>query len=239
MSEVVTISVDDIVPDVDTILRAQGIGAGETIDQRIRRAAENALRIFADISEPASIVEEITADVFAPIYRGLGRNADPAPIDDIYREADYFMLFAATVGHPVSDKIRELFAANEFVLGNALDVTASEATDRISHVLEKRFAQILASRIGSDADRIVLAYSPGYCGWHISAQKVLFEALHPGTIGITLRESFLMEPLKSISGVLIAGNRNVHRIDNSYVFCADCRSQPCRARMELSEDKKN
>ncbi len=238
MSEILHIPVADIVPDSAIILKTQGIGAGETVDKRISQAAEDALRIFADLAEPVAIIEEITKEAFSPIYRGLGRNADPGPIETIYQQASYLMLFAATVGQPVSKKIRDLFSANEFVLGNALDVAASEGTDQISHVLEEYFAQLIVSRPESDADITVLAYSPGYCGWHISAQKVLFEALHPETIGITLRASFLMEPLKSISGVLIAGNRRIHQIDNSYEFCADCHSEPCRARMIIDEEKK-
>jgi len=238
MSEILNISVNRIVPEVETILRAQGIVAGRAVDSRISDAAETAVKIFSDLAQPAAIVDDTTVDAFAPIYYGLGHNADPAPIENIYRQADFLMLFAATVGQAVTDKISRLFAENEFVLGNALDVTASEATDRISHVLEERFAQIVSSRPESDTDTVVFAYSPGYCGWHISAQKALFEALHPEKIGITLRASFLMEPLKSISGVLLAGNRSIHRIDNSYDFCADCASEPCRARMIIDEQKK-
>jgi hypothetical protein len=238
MSEIVNIPVADIIPDAATILRAQGIDTGRAIDDRVLEAAGAACGLFERLAEPVAIVEEISKEAFSSIYYGLGRNADPAPIEGIYRRADFLMLFAATVGQAVSDRIRELFAKNEFVLGNALDVAASEGTDRIANFLEDYFADITASRPGTGSEIKVFAYSPGYCGWHISAQKVLFDALHPERIGITLRESFLMEPLKSISGVLIAGDRSIHRIENSYEFCADCRSEPCRARMIIDEKKK-
>ncbi len=238
MSEIINIPVADITPGIEDILQAQGIAAGASLDHRIPQAAEDALTVFTELAEPVAILEEITAEAFAPIYRGLGQNADPAPIESIYRKADYLMLFAATIGKAVTDRIRDLFSKNEFVLGNALDVAASEGADRISHVLENHFARTIASRHDSHPDLTVFAYSPGYCGWHISAQKVLFESLHPETIGITLRESYLMEPLKSISGVLLAGDRSIHRIDNSYEFCADCRSEPCRARMFIDEEKR-
>lgn len=236
MSDILNIPVASIVPDTEAILKAQGIDLGRDVDDRISQAAGVALNLFSDLANPVAITGEVTADEFVPIYHGLGRNADPSPIEKIYRQADYLMLFAATVGRPLTDKIGELFARNEFVLGNALDVAASEGTDRISHFLEDYFTDIVKSRPESETDPTVFAYSPGYCGWHISAQKKLFEALHPETIGITLRESFLMEPLKSISGVLIAGSRSIHLIDNSYDFCADCRSEPCRARIMIDEE---
>ena len=77
----------------------------------------------------------------------------------------------------------------------------------------------------------LLRYSPGYCGWHVSGQKRLFEFLQPQQIGITLRESFLMQPLKSISGVMIAGPIDIHRFKNDYPFCERCETEGCRERI--------
>ena len=62
----------------------------------------------------------------------------------------------------------------------------------------------------------VLRYSPGYCGWHISGQRRLFAHLRPERIGITLHDSYLMEPLKSVSGVLIAGAKEIHAFADTY-----------------------
>ena len=73
-------------------------------------------------------------------------------------------------------------------------------------------------------------YSPGYCGWHISAQERLFARLRPEQIGIRLNERFLMTPLKSISGVLVAGPARIHQVTGSYPFCAQCKSPACRER---------
>jgi hypothetical protein len=76
----------------------------------------------------------------------------------------------------------------------------------------------------------VLLYSPGYCGWHISGQKKLFEFLRPERIDIRLNERFLMIPLKSISGVLVAGAAEIHHISERYPFCDHCQSPTCRER---------
>jgi hypothetical protein len=77
---------------------------------------------------------------------------------------------------------------------------------------------------------VFLRYSPGYCGWDITGQRQLFQALRPEEIGITLRESCLMEPLKSISGVLVAARPEDHRFDNTYPFCSACTTKTCRSR---------
>jgi hypothetical protein len=84
---------------------------------------------------------------------------------------------------------------------------------------------------GAPPGDVFLRYSPGYCGWDITGQRQLFRALRPEEIGITLRESCLMEPLKSISGVLVAARPEVHRFDNNYPFCRVCTMRTCRSRM--------
>jgi hypothetical protein len=84
---------------------------------------------------------------------------------------------------------------------------------------------------GAPPGDVFLRYSPGYCGWDITGQRQLFQALRPEEIGITLRESCLMEPLKSISGVLVAARPEVHRFDNNYPFCSACTTQTCRSRI--------
>jgi hypothetical protein len=78
---------------------------------------------------------------------------------------------------------------------------------------------------------LVLTYSPGYCGWHITGQRALFARLKPEEIGIKLTASCLMRPLKSVSGVILAGEREAHLFDDSYPFCDECADRPCRARI--------
>ena len=76
----------------------------------------------------------------------------------------------------------------------------------------------------------VLAYSPGHRGWHVSGQRALFAALSPEEIGITLNSSCLMQPLKSVSGVLVAGHPDVHDFDDDFPFCSECSTRDCRVK---------
>jgi hypothetical protein len=59
----------------------------------------------------------------------------------------------------------------------------------------------------------------------------LFERLRPAEIGVGLTASCLMDPLKSVSGVLVAGPAAVHRFRPTFTFCDACATHACRARM--------
>jgi len=54
--------------------------------------------------------------------------------------------------------------------------------------------------------KITNRYSPGYCKWDVSEQQKLFQLFPENCCGITLSESSLMSPIKSISAVLGIGS---------------------------------
>ena len=110
-----------------------------------------------------------------------------------------------------------------------LDAVASIATDNAGRVAEEWAERQAAGQKDSALSRAFL-YSPGYCGWHISGQAKLFFRLRPEKIGISLNASFLMNPLKSISGVLVAGPAAIHQFSEVYPFCTYCKSPICRER---------
>ena len=53
----------------------------------------------------------------------------------------------------------------------------------------------------------------------------------PERIGVSQRDSFVMEPLKSVSGVLIAGPGEPHDLPTDYLCCGECETQGCRERL--------
>jgi cobalamin-dependent methionine synthase I len=176
-------------------------------------------------------VTELSLREFQEVFAGEGQNALPAPLPAIVAEAEGLALFAATVGEPVSQKIPELFKENDPATACMLDGIASERTEMAADLLAKEFGDTLLRRGIPESNTAVLPYSPGYCGWHITGQRKLFAFLEPGQIGISLGESCLMAPIKSVSGVLVAGNPNIHDFDNDFDFCLDCQGWECRSRI--------
>jgi hypothetical protein len=215
-------------PSRHQVMSLQGIPMGAELPQRVTILLEQAYTLYAQLTEPIGVREQITAEQFAEVYEGEGRNADPAPLAEIFPLADRLDLFAVTVGATVCAEIKRLFTVNDPALGYMLDSVASAATD----LLSMSMARDLQAEVGTDLTPI-LPYSPGYCGWNISGQAKLFAALKPEEIGISLNSSYLMQPLKSVSGVLVAAGCEVHELNSgTYAFCAECRNQSCHERID-------
>ena len=232
MIEYFEINLDKIVPSIEDIISSQGIPKGSIIKENIKKLLDESLSLFLADAQPSCIIREISKNDFEEIFIGEGMNEEEAPLKEIYPQADHLVLFAMTMGSGISERITELFDCNDFAIGSMLDSVASLAADKSVTLLEKHMAKKLFEKKMTKNSSMVLSYSPGYCGWHISAQEKLFLYLHPEQIGISLNESFLMTPLKSVTGVLINGNKNIHNFKNNFSFCYNCKAQSCLERNE-------
>jgi hypothetical protein len=231
MNRIVEFNPHEILPGAEAVFKGQGIPAAGEIQPKICALLEKANDLFLQSAKPIGMLSDVSKPDFEKIFIGEGRNAEASPLESIIRRAENLALFACTLGGAVSDRIAVLFERSDFALGSMLDSVASAAADRAAKEIETLFlAELEKTQRAGDETR-VLGYSPGYCGWDISGQKQLFRYLRPESIGITLTESFLMVPLKSVTGVLVAGPLEIHRIERSYPFCRICKTQACETRM--------
>jgi hypothetical protein len=219
----------ETVPWAGEVLRLQGIPADAGPTPRIAALLEFAMAVYRQSAEPRAVFSEISPEAFAAVYRGEGRNARETPLGIIFPKADRLALFTATIGAHLTDRIRAYFDRNEPALAVMLDSVASAAADHLTELLRMRYLTMIGT--GDTNGSHALAYSPGYCGWHVTGQRALFDFLKPGDVGVALHPSCLMEPLKSVSGVLVVGPGAIHRFPPDYPFCEDCSGRPCRARI--------
>ncbi len=228
MSRIIRLDPAAITPRADSVYRRLGHRDGDGVGFKVKRLFDQAVGIFLDSARPVGLVQGVSREEFGPVFDGEGRNSREAPLRRIYPRAERLALFAVTLGEEVSGRIGGLFDADDFPLGAMLDAVTSLAAERAVEELESGLTGDAIDEGVAPPDYVVLGYSPGYCGWHISAQGSLFEHLQPQRIGISLNESFLMRPLKSVSGVLVGGKGEIHRIDGNYSFCRYCRTRTCR-----------
>jgi len=232
MIQHVPIKLLDIIPDPKDVYNHQGIPESTVIPDHISSLFNEALDIFKTKAKPASIITEITIKEFDIIFEGEGKNAGDALLENIYRPSDNLALFALTLGSEIVETINDLFNNKDFALGAMVDSVASIAAEKSVEVLELYFFNMLSKPILTKNDSLVLGYSPGYCGWDMSGQKKLFQHVKPDKIGITLNESFLMTPLKSVTGVLVHGDKKIHIFESSFTFCRYCKNKTCYERIE-------
>ena len=230
MDEILTFSLDEAAPDRTAVLAGQGIPPGHAVAERIDVLYAAASALLAAAARPRGVLLEISAAGFAAVHAGEGASAAATPVGAIHGRAEHLALFAVTLGEEVSREIARRFAAHDLALAVMLDAAASVAADNLAGLIEQRYAAALADAGALPATSAVLRYSPGYCGWHVSGQRRLFAALRPERIGISLGSSCLMQPLKSVSGVLIAGPREIHLFSDSYPCCDECATHDCRER---------
>lgn len=219
-----------LLPAPADVFAALGMKTDTEPARKVTELLLRALEMYKTLSEPRNVLEMISKSEFAVIYSGQGLNVPETPLGLIFPRAERLFLFAFTLGAPISREIERLFQNNDFALASMLDTVASLAAEKAGREAEAWIAR--QNEAGRSESRVlkVLLYSPGYCGWHISGQKKLFEFLRPERIDILLNERFLMIPLKSISGVLVAGASEIHQISARYPFCAHCKSPTCRER---------
>ena len=66
-------------------------------------------------------------------------------------------------------------------------------------------------------------YSPGYCEWSVAEQQKLFSLLPENFCGISLSDSSLMTPIKSVSGIIGIGKD----LKQKGYQCNWCNDQNC------------
>jgi len=245
MKRHVRFTLEEARPPRQAVLSAQELPGDDELAPRLRALLDDAFADFDARAEPRAVMVELSREELEGVLDGLTGPGPETVIGLVYPRGEAFVLYVATLGAPLCDRIGELFAANDLGRGWMLDAVASSAADRLADLLAARLEDELVGR-GHPAPR-VLPYSPGYCGWTVRGQERLFAQVRPEDIGVTLNDSCLMTPIKSVSGVLVAGAKEIHRFRPDFDFCRECRTHGCAARIgsvhrregpHLSEDER-
>ena len=119
------------------------------------------------------------------------------------RNSTAIALFICTAGQQISYQSQKLLTGDNPVLGYVLDVLGTMIVESATDLL-----QIEIKRIASEKGmEITNRYSPGYCKWSVSDQHKLFSFFPKNCCGISLTDSSLMNPVKSVSGIIGLGDK--------------------------------
>jgi hypothetical protein len=125
-------------------------------------------------------------------------------------------LFVATAGAEITRRCRELNEAGDALTGYVLDtlgsVVAEKAVEKLADIIEKE--------VSAQGWHLSVSFSPGYCDWNVAEQQLLFSFFPRNFCGISISPSCLMNPVKSVSGIIGIGP-SLSREFNKCKKCGD------------------
>ena len=138
------------------------------------------------------------------------------------RGSEAYTLFICTSGVK--------FEAYQQQLKQADDMVRVFIADSLGSVIAEKCADQMEIAVQESIDKLgwhhTNRFSPGYCGWHVSQQQLLFPLFEGHTCGVRLTDSSLMLPIKSVSGIIGLG-KEVRRLDYT---CGLCNFEKCYKR---------
>lgn len=204
------LSMDNFPLSIEDIFNEIGIGLDSNED--IYMAAENMLNKVKVRVNPCfyfricnGSLKEKTLTIEGKEF-GIGRIIKRQLVN-----SSQFAIFVATAGIEYQAVYDDEKSKND-----PLDIYILDA---IGTLIAEKTADIIEITLKDEArTSITNRFSPGYCGWDVVEQRQFFGLLPPKCCGISLSQSALMSPIKSVSGVIGLGN-DVIRTEYSCSLC--------------------
>lgn len=129
-------------------------------------------------------------------------------------KAEQFVFFILTAGKGIEQHARKLITDSDPMLGYIYDVIGSLTVE----ITAEKTLRNIEDNVKENGLMTSNPYSPGYCGWPVTDQKNLFNLFNGNTCGISLSDTYLMDPIKSVSGIIGIG-KNIKKQPYSCAIC--------------------
>ena len=136
--------------------------------------------------------------------------------------SEAYAFFIATAGVKYEAYLQRLKDQGDMVRVFIADALGSVIAEKCADQMEQNLQGCIDKLHWHHTNR----FSPGYCGWHVSQQQLLFPLFQGHTCDVRLTESSLMLPIKSVSGIIGLGKK-VRRLDYT---CGLCNFKQCYKR---------
>ncbi|MFC1948377.1 vitamin B12 dependent-methionine synthase activation domain-containing protein [Chloroflexota bacterium] len=138
----------------------------------------------------------------------------------LLEKASKVAVFVLTIGKYLEDTADRLAQDGLVLQSTVLDAIGLDATKRLADSVEGQISEVVHNQGLTIGRRC----SPGYCDWDISQQEMVFQAMKGDYAGVSLTNSYLMIPHKSVSGIIGIGsseieNNNPCKTCNKVVTC--------------------
>jgi hypothetical protein len=141
-----------------------------------------------------------------------------------FKNVEKIAVIICTAGAILEELTKQHFDKDETLIGYSLDAFGTLITDKVLQNVTQQLRESMLS-LGFS---ITGCYCPGYCDWSLYEQEKLFSLLPDRFCGVTLNDSCLMSPLKSLSGLIGIG----HDVKEDFPQCRICNMGNCYMRKE-------
>lgn len=162
----------------------------------------------------------------------------PQKMTRLLQFAHHLLVGVVTIGDLLEKEVSTLISHKDFPRALALDAVGTVAVEDLSRKIRELASQEI-KKYGFGTGK---HFSPGYDGWDITQQKVIFDLIPTSNIGVILTEGCMMIPRKSLSWLIGAGPRQgEERLnssnDESYYNCKHCQLKSCQFRWNNHQNK--
>jgi hypothetical protein len=195
---------NELLPSDQLIELTMGYKAGEAPEpvSLILREVIEELSALQDAKAEYKIFQDITLDKEEKALSiGEAKFDIKGIIFNQIKRSDEIAIFICTAGGVIGEKSSMSMKSGDLLRGYIYDVVGSEIVEAAAD----RMQEELKVRMDKEGKHISNRFSPGYCGWNVSEQHTLFSFYPDNYCGITLTESALMYPVKSVSGIIGIG----------------------------------
>jgi len=135
------------------------------------------------------------------------------------RKSSSAAVFLCTAGEEPGIRSSRSMKEGDLLRGYVYDTIGSEVVEAAADLMQDE----LEKEMSASGKNITNRFSPGYCGWDVAEQKKLFQLMPENFCRIKLTPSSLMDPVKSVSGIIGIGE-DVKRHPYTCSFCdmKDC-----------------
>lgn len=132
-------------------------------------------------------------------------------------------IIAVTVGEDIENTITRLSEEGEYTKALLLDAAATEAVEESADLLEK----VIERYAYREGFNMTFRFSPGYGDFPLTMQHDILELSDGSEIGISLTDSLMLMPRKSITALIGFKRENAYRKNND---CDNCNKTDCNFR---------
>jgi len=146
-------------------------------------------------------------------------------IINLLKGTSYLVLGVVTIGSSLESKVSEFFTQGEYPRAIALDAVGTVAVESLSRYIRN----LVCQEAKEQYFKITRYFSPGYGDWDISQQKDIFKIIPTNKIGVSLTESCMILPRKSLSWIIGIG-KGVVILSKERDACKICKAKNCQFR---------